>query len=288
MRLYERYQIKRGDNLGDPDFWNTRFEDIDNRMHARELDGDRIDAAVDDLTAVGLQRLNDTFTPVIQSAIAQLESVGARFEAESLTENEIGLGAMTFVVTPETRSAWVVTDYVALSAIEDPDDGGIIASVTSYDRTTGILVVDATGAVGEGTFDAWKIRVSAPPDLEHATRTDNPHATTAAQVGAYTTGQTDAAIAAALAGYVPPAHGHVIADITGLQTALDGKATTAGLAAKLDASAYTAADVLSKVLTVDGPGSGLDADTWKGATFTVSTSTPSGGADGDFWFEREA
>lgn len=63
---------------------------------------------------------------------------------------------------------------------------------------------------------------------------------------------------------------------------------TAALAAKLDASAYTAADVLTKILTVDGTGSGLDADKWKGAAFTVSTSTPSGGADGDFWFEREA
>jgi hypothetical protein len=31
-------------------------------------------------------------------------------------------------------------------------------------------------------------------------------------------------------------------------------------AAKLDASAYTAADVLAKLLTVDGSGSGLDAD----------------------------
>lgn len=286
MRLYERYQVKRGDNLGDPTFWNRRFEDIDNRMHARELDGDRIDAAVDDLTAVGLQRLNDTFTPVIQQAIAQLESVGARFEAESLTENEIGLGEMTFVVTPETRASWVVTDYIAAFAFDDPDNG-IVASVTSYDRTTGILVVDVVAAVGEGIFDAWKFRVSAPPDLEHATRTDNPHLTTAAQVGAYTIAQTDAAIAAALAGYVPPEHAHEIADVTGLQTALDDKATNAAVAAKLDSSAYTAADVLAKLLTVDGSGSGLDADKWKGASYTVSTATPSGGADGDFWFERE-
>lgn len=46
-------------------------------------------------------------------------------------------------------------------------------------------------------------------------------------------------------------HTHIIADVTGLQTALD---------AKLANSAYTAADVLSKLLTVDGATSGLDAD----------------------------
>lgn len=42
-----------------------------------------------------------------------------------------------------------------------------------------------------------------------------------------------------------------IAKTSGLQTALDGKLNTA---------AYTAADVLAKLLTVDGNGSGLDAD----------------------------
>ena len=46
-------------------------------------------------------------------------------------------------------------------------------------------------------------------------------------------------------------HGHAIAEITGLVSAL---------AAKLDASGYTAADILSKLLTVDGTGSTLDAD----------------------------
>jgi hypothetical protein len=36
--------------------------------------------------------------------------------------------------------------------------------------------------------------MSAAPDLAHAARTDNPHAVTAAQVGAYTTAQADAAM----------------------------------------------------------------------------------------------
>lgn len=39
---------------------------------------------------------------------------------------------------------------------------------------------------------------------------------------------------------------------------------TAALAAKLDAAGYTAADVLAKLLTVDGSGTGLDADTVDG------------------------
>jgi hypothetical protein len=50
-------------------------------------------------------------------------------------------------------------------------------------------------------------------------------------------------------------HNHVISNVDGLQTALD---------AKLASSSYTASDVLTKVKTVDGSGSGLDADTLDG------------------------
>lgn len=46
---------------------------------------------------------------------------------------------------------------------------------------------------------------------------------------------------------------HLISSITGLQTALDAKLNSADIT-------YTAADVLAKIKTVDGVGSGLDAD----------------------------
>jgi hypothetical protein len=46
-------------------------------------------------------------------------------------------------------------------------------------------------------------------------------------------------------------HNHIIGNVDGLQTALD---------AKLASSSYTASDVLTKIKTVDGSGSGLDTD----------------------------
>ncbi len=51
--------------------------------------------------------------------------------------------------------------------------------------------------------------------------------------------------------------GKILAD-TGIL--ISSLATTAALANKLDSSAYTAADVMSKIQTVDGSGTGLDAD----------------------------
>lgn len=53
----------------------------------------------------------------------------------------------------------------------------------------------------------------------------------------------------------PTAHTHAQSEIAGL---------VAALAAKLDASGYTAGDVLAKLITVDGAGTGLDADLLRG------------------------
>ncbi len=57
-----------------------------------------------------------------------------------------------------------------------------------------------------------------------------------------------------------------ITDVSGLQAALD---------AKLNSASYTAADVLAKLLTVDGSGSGLSADKVRGlnADFTHTLAT---------------
>ena len=70
---------------------------------------------------------------------------------------------------------------------------------------------------------------------------------------------TDLAGGTLTATVVDDSHNHIIGNVDGLQTALNDK---------LDASTYTAADVLSKLLTVDGTGSGLDADTIDGVNST--------------------
>ena len=193
-RRFDVYKIRRGEDLGNPETWDRRFEDIDLRLAARELDGDKIDDAVDQLTSVALARLNDTFTPVVNEAIERLASVGALFSADSESEITIGAGPRTFLLSADTRTGYVLTDYVAIRPAGD-GSRGMIAATTSYDRATGLLDVNVVQTVGAGTFDAWELRVTSAPDLEHSTRTDNPHQTTAAQVGAYTTAETDTALA---------------------------------------------------------------------------------------------
>ena len=72
--------------------------------------------------------------------------------------------------------------------------------------------------------------------------------------------------------------------MTGLQSALD---------TKLAASSYTAADVLTKVKTVDGVGSGLDADLLGGVASTSyiryyeQSAAPATAVSGSIWKDTD-
>lgn len=189
-KRFSLYKMQPGDNAGDPETWDKRFEDVDNRLHARELDGQKIDETIAALQAVALQRLNDTFTPLIQEAQQALQNQGVRFAAESLTEETVGLGEKSFSLTIETARTWVESDYVTIRH----DDAVMAAQVLEFDRSNRLLVVDVLRTIGSGTYAEWVIRPNAAPDVEHETRIDNPHGTTAAQVGAYTVDEADDAI----------------------------------------------------------------------------------------------
>lgn len=168
---FESYRTKRLDNLGDPEWHNRRWQDIDLRMHARELDSGKIDNAVDSLTAVALSRLNDTFSPIIQQAMNQLADVGVSFSGESLTTEMISVGAKTFIIIPQHRVGLVVVDFVSIRPV-GVDDAAMICNVLSYDRASGALEVESVPGyvTGSGTYHDWTIRVSITPNLDTYTR----------------------------------------------------------------------------------------------------------------------
>lgn len=190
QRFDEFYKVGRNDNLGDPDYWNKRFKDLDLRIAAREVDGDRITGAVAEITSVALSRLNDTFTPIVNEAIERLSSVGALFSSSSDSAATIDDQPKTFVLDPDTRDGYVVSEFVSIRPA-GLSDRGMICRVVAYDRATGLLEVQPELIVGSGTYAAWDVRLAGTPDLDHATRVDNPHETTAAQVGAYTRAEVD-------------------------------------------------------------------------------------------------
>ena len=130
--------------------------------------------------------------------------------------------------------------------------------MSNYTKTTNFAAKDALSS-----GDPNKIVKGTEIDAEFnniatavATKRDSSQAIT---LTGDATGSGTTSIAVTVA---DDSHNHVISNVDGLQTALD---------AKLDTTAYTAADVLTKLLTVDGTGTGLDADKVDG--FNISTAS---------------
>lgn len=162
MQRFEAYEVKRGDNLGDARFWNQRLRDLDLRLHARELDADALKEAIEQFQSLALSRINDTLVPVVQDAISQLASVGAVFSADSETELSIEPGFVALVLTADTRSSYVITDYVTITYVGD-NTKGMLARVDDYDRDTGLMDVEVVSVTGSGTFSDWVIRIATAP-----------------------------------------------------------------------------------------------------------------------------
>jgi hypothetical protein len=81
--------------------------------------------------------------------------------------------------------------------------------------------------------------------------------------------------------------GDIVVSAGGTVWSLDA-AIAATIAGKLNAASYTAADVLAKLLTVDGAGSGLDADTLDGINSAAFAQLAGGTFTGDISVPDEA
>jgi hypothetical protein len=159
MRRSDTYRVKRGDNLGDPEFWNPRFDEIDVRLDAAERTGERVDTVLDEVKEAGLYRLNDVLTPLINNTVAHLGQIPNLFVARSSTSVSVGTGAKTFIIAETDRPTWIVTNTVYVARLDDPAVN-MTGDLVSFDRVTGQLVLNVLDARGSGTFGDWLISLS--------------------------------------------------------------------------------------------------------------------------------
>lgn len=281
---FAQYLVDDDDENG-PEFWNRILKDIDNRIAAVEDKLGLLDEATEALIQRGLDKINTQLQATIddiQGSVSSASDAVAALQA-ALTEVE---DAVTDIVSGSTPAS-----VITISAISGVVADNVQAAIAEHQGDIESLEGDVSGLQDQvnGIGDIQTVNdYTAAAALTDLNKGDIVHVLDNGS-GKWIRYQVIAAGDGTWGGCTkvviftqdqqPASHTHAIADVTGLQAALD---------AKLAATSYTAADVLAKLLTVDGDASGLDADTWKGATFTVSTSTPSGGVDGDFWFEREA
>ena len=214
----------------------------------------------------------DGFQTFAAAGISNGDTV--RYTIEDGDNWEIGTGTYTASGTTLTRS--VTESSNSGSAISLSGDATVFLTIAAQDFSP---TVTLTGAVtGSGTLtDLGDVSISTtatsdPTITLTGAVTGSGTMTNLGNVSIATTATADPTLtlsgdasgsatftnlgnATLTVTVADDSHNHVISNIDGLQTALD---------AKLASSSYTASDVLTKVKTVDGSGSGLDADTVDG------------------------
>jgi hypothetical protein len=119
FRFQSTYIVKVNDDLGSPTYWNARFQDLDLRINATESYAATITTAADEVSNVGLTRINATIQPLIDSITTQITTLTASvtaLEALVLTDqNNITLQLNTLLATANT----LVANLESLGVVQD-------------------------------------------------------------------------------------------------------------------------------------------------------------------------
>jgi len=179
-------RVRPRDNLGDPEYWNRRFEDIDRRIDRNETSLTDLDQVANRVEGVALDRLNQVLTPIVVETIERVRQIPNMFSATSSTSVLNGIGERTFVINEGLRNTFAHQGYI-MAMPRDGTKMGMMGRVKSYNPVDGYLLVDIEIFWGEADAirESWDITAAIPPDA-HMLNEDNPHNTTAHQVGAYT------------------------------------------------------------------------------------------------------
>lgn len=148
MRRLDYYSVRVGDDLGDPDYWNRRYEDIDLRLHGQEEIEKDWRAAVLELQENGLKRIDEAVSPLIEQLEEDLQ-LGAVFIAESLASVEVKTGTLTIGISSANKRRYSPAAYLAL-VTRDAPYAVMLGRMISYNRETGSLAVDIERTYGAG------------------------------------------------------------------------------------------------------------------------------------------
>lgn len=188
------------------------------------------------------------------------------------TVAEVDSGDFIFVSGGDTHisTGWVQANNITtlgvdpISWIQFSGAGTYLAGVglnligTTFNNT-GVTSLSGTTNEVEVSASSGNVTVSLPSTINANTTGNSATSTKLATARAIAfngdvtgTANFDGSASISItATVVDDSHNHIISNVDGLQNALD---------AKLNSSAYTASDILSKLITVDGVGSGLDSD----------------------------
>ena len=160
------YRTKRNDDLGDPNYWDRKFKDIDARISVNEEQRDTLEEVIEEGRQVFREKANEVLLPLIKE-VHDMADVGAFLRTTSATEHDLSLGGKVFYIDEGHRLSFAAPAYVTIYRMETPQ-AAMLGEVVSYAKETGELVVDVTKAEGAGYGGGWTVTVGNPSDTADA------------------------------------------------------------------------------------------------------------------------
>ena len=163
-----------------PEFWRKFVTDLDARLTNLEETRTSWEEATERLAEVGLARINEALLPAYAD-IRDAADLGAILRSTSASSTVVELGVKTFLIPADKRQRFAPTAHLSVFSAADPSVV-MNCTLTSYVKETGVLTLECRHFSGSGTHDDWVITPSAPMNLDHQARQDNPHQVTAEQI----------------------------------------------------------------------------------------------------------
>lgn len=196
-RFDQLYRVKPRDNLGDPEYWNRRFEDVDRRVSSTEDGLEEIGGLTAYIEGLALDRLNLVLSPALDK-ISLVSNQGFLLAHSISTVTLNTATTQTFVIdNAAERELFAPSPFVTLTRAANITDYAFCRTI-SWSNLTGELVLQPIQIFGNsGPFSDWAIYVgSAVSQAVQAMLADTQAARDAA-LGYRNTANADAAATAA-------------------------------------------------------------------------------------------
>lgn len=128
---------------------------IEARFKPLEAQSGSLDAAIEAIRKVGLDRINEVLVPAIQ-LILDIQSKGFMIAASSTPATMVTGDVLTFVIDDEgQRALFTPSDFVALTRASTPDDYAVLRTV-AYTASTGQYIGQVIAYEGSaGPHSNW-------------------------------------------------------------------------------------------------------------------------------------
>ncbi|WP_315729797.1 tail fiber domain-containing protein [Bradyrhizobium sp. SZCCHNRI2010] len=156
-RFSQYYQVKPRDNLGDPDYWNRRFEDIDRRVSSSEDGLAQIGGLTSYVEGLALDRLNLVLAPALDKVALVSEQGFLMAHANNQVTLDLSTTQTFAIPDLAERELFAPSPFVTICRTGSMTDYAF-AQLVSWDRDAGQLTLQPLQIFGNpGPFVDWVI-----------------------------------------------------------------------------------------------------------------------------------